>query len=156
MEFESVEGKKEKVKGGGVCIYCGRDGNEYKLSSEHTMPYALGGSTELLGASCDICAGELSYVDGYLAHSVFNHFRVHLGLQTRSGHPDILPATIGLPEGQRSVDLSPTEHPYFLNMPMWDPPGIIRTGGKISDGFNNYRTDVFWHVPQNIRQTLGQ
>ncbi len=155
MEFENLEGKKERVKGGGVCIYCGCDGNEHKLSSEHTMPFSLGGSTELLEASCAMCGEVTSYIDGYLANAVFKHLRVHLGLKSRSGHPEVLPATIGLPEGQKIVDLSPAEHPYFLNMPMWDPPGLIRTGGKITDGFNNYRTDVFWHVPQNIRQTLG-
>jgi hypothetical protein len=153
MEADNLEGKK--VKGFGVCIYCGCDGNVYKLSSEHTMPYALGGSTEILEASCDICGGATSYIDGYLAGSVFKHFRVHLGLKTRSGHPEVLPLTIGLPEGQKIVDLSPSDHPYFLNMPIWDPPGIVRAGGKITDGFGNSRTDVFWHVPQNIRRTLG-
>jgi formate dehydrogenase assembly factor FdhD len=55
MEHENVEGRKERVKGGGVCIYCGCDGNENNLASEHTMPYALGGSTELLEASCSRC-----------------------------------------------------------------------------------------------------
>jgi hypothetical protein len=153
MEFENVEGKK--VEGFGVCIYCGCDGKEHKLSSEHTMPYSLGGSTEILEASCDMCGAVTSYVDGYLARAVFNHFRVHQGLPTRSGHPEVLPATVGLPEGQRIVGLSPAEHPYFLNMPIWDPPGLIRAGGKIGDGFNNYHTDVFWHVPRNIRETLG-
>jgi hypothetical protein len=155
MEYENVEGKKERVSGGGVCIYCGCDGSENELSSEHTVPYSLGGSTELLGASCSRCGAETSYVDGYLANAVFGHLRVHLGLKSRSGHPVILPATIGLPEGQKTVDLRPEEHPYFLNMPIWDPPGIIREGAKITDEFTNDRTDVFWHVPDDIRKTLG-
>jgi hypothetical protein len=153
MEFENLEGKK--VRGFGVCIYCGCDGEHHKLSSEHTMPYSLGGSTEILEASCDACSAETSYIDGYLANSVFNHFRVHLGLKSRSGHPEVLPVTIGLPEGQKIVNLSPERHPYFLNMPIWAPPGLVRTGDNITDGFKNYRTDVFWHVPQNIRETLG-
>jgi len=155
MEFTNLEGKKEKVKGGGVCIYCGRDGKAAKLTNEHTVPYSLGGNTELLEASCDQCSGITSYLDGYLANSVFNHFRVHLGLQSRSGHPEVLPATIGLPEGQKIVDLRPEDHPYFLNMPIWNPPGLMRDDAKITDDFSGYRTDVYWYVPQNIRQTLG-
>jgi 5-methylcytosine-specific restriction endonuclease McrA len=66
MHREDVGGKKEYVKGGGVCIYCGCDGRETKLHSEHTMPYSLGGSTELLEASCGDCGGVTSYLDGYL------------------------------------------------------------------------------------------
>jgi 5-methylcytosine-specific restriction endonuclease McrA len=91
MEFENLEGKKEHVKGGGVCIYCGCDGKENKLTSEHTVPYSLGGSTELLEASCEACGGITSYLDGYLAGAVFHHLRVHMGLQSRSGHPEVLP-----------------------------------------------------------------
>ncbi|MEW6642998.1 MAG: HNH endonuclease [Pseudomonadota bacterium] len=155
MEYENLEGKKERVSGGGVCIYCGCDGNENRLSSEHTMPYSLGGSTELLEASCSRCGAETSYLDGYMANSVFGHFRVHLGLKSRSGHPEVLPVTVGLPEGQKVVDLRPEEHPYFLNMPIWDPPGLLLERVKITDGFSNQRTDVFWHVPDSIRKTLG-
>ncbi len=77
------------------------------------------------------------------------------GLQSRSGHPEVLPATIGLPEGQKIVDLRPEEHPYFLNMPMWNPPGLLRDDAKMTDGFTGYHTDVFWYIPENLRQTLG-
>lgn len=153
--FENVEGKKEKVKGGGICIYCGCDGNENKLTSEHTMPYALGGSTELLEACCDVCAGTLSFVDGYLANAVFHHLRVHIGLKSRSGHADVLPATVGLPEGQKIIDLKPEDHPYFLNMPMWDPPGLLRDNVKTTDEFTGYHTDVFWYVPDNFQKALA-
>jgi len=48
METEDVKGKKITVQGGGVCIYCGWDGGEQGLHDEHTVPYSLGGNTELL------------------------------------------------------------------------------------------------------------
>jgi hypothetical protein len=54
MEVEDVAGKKVPVKGGGICIYCGWDGDG-DLRDEDTMPYSLGGNTELLGASCSDC-----------------------------------------------------------------------------------------------------
>src|SRR5580704_17653738 len=104
METEYVEGKKVPVKGGGVCIYCGWDGGEDGLRDEHAVPYSLGGSTELLNASCSDCEGITSYLDGYMANAIFGHLRVHMSVQSRSGHPDTLPATIEPPEGQRAVD----------------------------------------------------
>jgi hypothetical protein len=38
---------------------------------------------------------------------------------------------------------------------MWSPPGLLINGAKITDDFQNYTCDVFWYVPDNIRQTLG-
>ena len=113
METENVEGKKVSVKGGGVCIYCGWDGGEQGLHDEHVVPYSLGGSTELLNASCPDCEAVTSYLDGYMANAIFGHLRVHIALQSRSGHPETLPATIELADGARAVDLATEQHPYF-------------------------------------------
>ena len=44
MEVENVEGKKEPVKCGGECIYCGSDGGEFGLGHEHIVPYSLNGA----------------------------------------------------------------------------------------------------------------
>lgn len=98
METENVAGKKERVKGGGVCIYCGWDGGRDGLHDEHAVPYSLGGNTELLGASCIDCEAVTSYLDGYMANAIFGHLRVHMNLQSRSGHDPMLPALIELPE----------------------------------------------------------
>ena len=65
MEAEDVADKKEPVKGGGICIYCGWDGGAEGLRNEHTVPYSLGGNTELLAASCADCEAITSYLDGY-------------------------------------------------------------------------------------------
>ena len=70
------------------------------------MPYSLGGNTELLDASCSDCEGITSYLDGYMANAIFGHLRVHIDLQSRSGHPTTLPATIELADGQRAVELA--------------------------------------------------
>jgi hypothetical protein len=40
-------------------------------------------------------------------------------------------------------------------MPMWDPPGLLRDNANLADGFTGYHTDVFWYVPNNLRQALG-
>lgn len=154
METENVAGMKVPVKGGGVCIYCGWDGGEAGLHDEHVVPYSLGGNTVLLKASCPDCGSETSYVDGYMANAIFGHLRVHIGLQSRSGHPDALPATIELADGQRAVDLTTEKHPYFLNLPIWRPPGFM-IGKQISDDFGNAGKFTYWHVPSNLRDAIG-
>ena len=153
MKSENVAGKKVPVKGGGVCIYCGWDGDG-KLHDEHVVPYSLGGNTQLLGASCSDCEGITSYLDGYLANAIFGHLRVHINLQSRSGHADTLPATIELEVGQRAVDLATADHPFFLNMPIWRPPGVMR-GAQISADFGAPGRFTYWYVPPNIRDTIG-
>jgi hypothetical protein len=153
-ETENVAGKKVPVEGGGVCIYCGWDGGEAGLHDEHVVPYSLGGNTELLNASCSDCEAVTSYLDGYLANAIFGHLRVHIDLQSRSGHPDTLPATIELAEGQRAVDLATGNHPFFLNMPIWRPPGFM-TGKQISEGFGEAGRFTYWYVPPNLRNAIG-
>jgi hypothetical protein len=154
METENVAGKKEPVKAGGVCIYCGWDGGADGLRDEHIVPYSLGGNTELLKASCTDCERVTSYLDGYLAKAIFGHFRVHLNLQSRRGHDDTLPAIIELADGQRAVDLATAAHPFFLNMPIWRPPGVMR-GAQLSSGFGQAGRFTYWYVPPNLRDTIG-
>jgi hypothetical protein len=153
METENVEGKKVAVKGGGVCIYCGWDGGDQGLRDEHVVPYSLGGSTELLNASCSDCEAVTSYLDGYMANAILGHLRVHIDLQSRSGHPETLPATIELADGTRAVDLATETHPYFLNMPIWRPPGFM-IGKQLSDGFGEPGKFTYWYVPPNLRSTI--
>jgi hypothetical protein len=154
MEIEDVQGKKLPVKGGGTCIYCGSDGGADGLRDEHVVPYSLGGTLELLKASCSECERITSYLDGYLANATYKYLRVHSGVQSRSGHPERLQAHVGLPDGKRVLDLTPKDHPYFLHMPVWNPPGIMR-GSQPSSDFGNAKAHVYWWMPPNIRETLG-
>jgi hypothetical protein len=153
MEVEDVAGKKVSVKGGGVCIYCGWDGDG-DLRDEHTVPYSLGGDAKLVGASCSDCEGVTSYLDGYLANAIFGHLRVHINLQSRSGHPETLPAVVELAEGERAIDFATPDHPFFLNMPIWRPPGVM-LGKLISEGFGPPGPFTYWYVPPNLRDTIG-
>jgi hypothetical protein len=149
-----VAGKKVAVKGGGVCIYCGWDGGEKGLGDEHSVPYSLGGNTQLLNASCSDCEAITSYLDGYMANAIFGHLRVHLDLQSRSGHPTTLPATIELAYGQRAVELATGDHPFFLNMLIWRPPGFM-IGKQVTEGFGNPGRFSYWYVPPNLHDVIG-
>jgi hypothetical protein len=155
MEPYDIQGKKVPVKGGGdKCIYCGTEGGADGLRDEHAVPYSLSGNAELLGASCRKCEGVTSYLDGYLAHGIFGHFRPHAGVQSRSGRPETLPAVVELLDGEKVVDLMTKDHPFFLNMPVWQSPGILR-GENPSEDFHPAYAHIYWSVPPNIRETLG-
>jgi hypothetical protein len=153
-EMEDVAGKRVAVKGGGVCIYCGWDGGGGGLRDEHAVPYSLGGNTLLLKASCGDCEAITSYLDGYMANAIFGHLRAHLGLQSRSGHPSTLPAIVELADGQRAVELATGDHPYFLNMPIWRPPGFM-IGKRLAEGFGDPGRFTYWYVPPKFRDAIG-
>jgi hypothetical protein len=127
---------------------------EQGLRDEHVIPYSLGGSTVLLNASCTDCESVTSYLGGYLANAIFGDLRVHIGLKSRRGLPDSLPATIEFADGQRAIDLATENHPYFLNMPIWQPPGFM-IGKQISDGFGEPDRFTYWYVPPNLREVIG-
>ena len=61
-EIENVQGRKIRVPGGGRCVYCGSDGGADGLRDEHAIPYSLGGTAELLKASCSDCEKVTSYL----------------------------------------------------------------------------------------------
>jgi hypothetical protein len=89
-----------------------------------------------------------------MANAIFGHLRVHIGLQSRSGHPVSLPTTIEIADGKRAVDLATENHPYFLKMPIWRPPGFM-IGKQISDGFGDAGRFTYWYVPPNLRDVIG-
>jgi hypothetical protein len=55
---------------------------------------------------------------------------------------------------ERTLDLEPSKHPYFLHMPVWRPPGFM-IGKPPSPDFGDAKAHVYWYVPPDIRQTLG-
>jgi len=61
---------------------------------------------------------------------------------------------VELAEGERAIDLATSDHPYFLNMPIWRPPGVM-LGMPISEGFGPPGRFTYWYVPPNIRRTIG-
>jgi HNH endonuclease len=154
MEIEHVGGKKVPVKGGGICIYCGWDGGEEGLHDEHVVPFSLGGTTELLNASCSDCESITSYLDGYLANAVFGDLRVHMNIQSRRGHDDTLSAVLETGGKERVIDLAVPNHPFFLNMPVWAPPGFL-TGKLLTDDFEPIGQMRFSWVPPDLRKAVG-
>jgi hypothetical protein len=135
-------------------IYCGSTGGARGLSSEHIVPFSLGGKAELLEASCCKCAAERSYLEGYLGRNIFWKLRVHAGAPTRRRFPDNLPANIILKDERATKVMPVPDHPFFLLAPVWMPAGILR-GVQPSSVFEQASAHLYYYVPENLRQTLG-
>jgi hypothetical protein len=147
-----IQGKKYGPVG--ECIYCGSDGGSDGLRSEHIMPYSLGGNAELLAASCKDCEAITSYLDGYLGRSIYYHLRVHANTQTRSKYPDLLPVEVETSTGKDQLLVPSQDQPFFLKMPFWAPPGVLR-GISPSPQFAAEQLKVYWSVPPGFRHSIG-
>lgn len=118
----------------GRCIYCPRTDN---LSDEHILAYSLGGDAVLPKASCPTCANVTKKIEEYCANQIFLDIRVHHHIHSRSPsrthltvHELADPTT-----GKLDRHLIPvTNHPGWLVLPSFDPPGIVM-GKKPSNDF---------------------
>ena len=45
-------------------------------------------------------------------------------------------------------------HPYFLNMPIWRPPGFM-IGRQLGEGFGDPGRLTYWYVPPKFRDVIG-
>src|SRR5271167_1309452 len=112
----------------GRCIYCGAHGPGVELTDEHVVPYSLGSNAYLKDASCRDCADITKKFEQHVARNIYGHLRIHLGIQTRHvrERPTELPVRV-IKEGVEShVVLPINEHPFFLILPVWDTPGMLR------------------------------
>jgi len=140
----------------GRCIYCGKDGSATKLTEEHIIPFSLGADQYLKDASCLACADITKKFELHVARNIFGHHRIHQNIQTR--HPKDRPnelRTRVIKDGiENAYDLPIEDHPYFLPIPVWDRPGIIRNVPP-SKEFSGLASHLYNHIPENIRETLG-
>src|SRR5258705_1677768 len=93
------------------CIYCPNDGSD-GLGDEHIIPFALNGTQILPQASCHECERITSYLDGFIARSVFWHVRTSAGMQSRSGLPDEFPVILKFEDaGDPPLEQNPSSAP---------------------------------------------
>jgi len=142
------------VKGGGVCIYCDSDGDGRRLGDEHILPYSLGGTAQLVEASCARCEGITSYLDGYLANSIFRDLRAHLDIQSRSGHPEMLKTAIDQDGVWRELQVPKADHPFVLAMPVWAMPGIL-CGAPMPTGWGQVYVHGYILEPPTAAEAMG-
>jgi len=139
----------------GRCIYCGTSGKDIKLYEEHVIPYSLDADVYLKDASCLACENITKQFEQHVARNIFGHHRIHKGIQTRhpQERPSELPTRVLIRGVEHRKDLSVKDHPYFLAMPIWDQPGILR-GLRPSTDFDGLSAHLYYHIPVNIEDTL--
>lgn len=99
------------------CIYCGKDGHEFKLSEEHIIPLSFGGNLILPFASCKCCSDVTGAIEGHVAGKMLRALRVHQEVPTRN--PQRRPTHLETIEGK-----TPHEAPRRL-VPAADAPGVV-------------------------------
>jgi hypothetical protein len=119
----------------GSCIYCGQSTG--KLSKEHIIPLALGGTQILPKASCPSCAKINQKIEEFCLRPMLGPLRIRLNLPTR--HPKERPEKVDLElhhnDGRREMKTIPaTEYPRFFPGFRWPEPGLVR-GLPPSDTF---------------------
>lgn len=152
---EIIRGRKT-IRTIRYCIYCGVSGTREKLSKEHIIPFSLGADAVLKEASCSDCARITRGFEHHVARNIYGDHRIHRGVQTR--HPEQRPTTLPLRviRGgiETSYDLPISNHLYFQSVPVWAAPGYMRDALPQIE-FEGLNAHLYWHVPDNIRETLG-
>jgi hypothetical protein len=140
----------------GRCIYCGARGGDVRLTDEHIVAYSLGSDVYLKEASCLVCADITKRFEQHIARTIFGHHRIHKGTQTRrpNERPSELPTRVLIRGIEHRKELAIKDHPYFLAMPIWDRPGLLR-GRSPSLEFDGLCAHLYYHIPGNIKDTLA-
>lgn len=118
----------------GECIYCGC---KKELSTEHIIPYGLGGEHVLLNASCSDCAQITSEIEFEVLHKQVMQLRAEYDLPSRNDSiPEELPLDILVDqEVEKNVDLPTAEHPTWATFLHYPLPGVLG-GDQSKKGIN--------------------
>ncbi len=148
--------KKGPVGDIGRCIYCGAHGSGVKLTKEHIIPLSLGCSAYLKNASCVACAKITRDFETHVARNIYGHLRILQGVETRHSkeRPSELPIILTINGAASEIALPVDKHPFFLILPTWKLAGFFR-GEPPNSGFSGLSHHSFYHIPDNIRETLG-
>lgn len=147
---DDLEGRKFPPIG--FCIYCGSDGGTEGLRDEHVVPFSLGGNAVLTKASCRQCEAVTSYLDGYLARSIYYDYRLQAGVQSRRKQPTKRTALIAFGSERKTVEFDIKDHPHFLNLPIWGRPGLMYAEQPTRE-FKEYQVATFYGASN---ETLSQ
>ncbi len=140
----------------GSCIYC--DSLE-GLTTEHIVPFGLGGTLELPDASCLRCATETSRVERAILRGELRPVRVFRALQSRRKHKDA-PATYPLVivrgGGEVTVELPLDRYPILVPFPDF-APARLATGQPSKPGIDvvGIATVSFGADPASVLRELS-
>lgn len=153
----SVDATRGKYDAVGHCIYCQDSGPTVTLTSEHVVPYFMGGNVELLGSSCLKCNKITSRLDGYCANRVMHGFRHHYGIQSRTkSKPATVPVEFKTPHGMVTRHVAFKDAPKIMLLPVFDPPGMLidaePSGIVVPSSMTLWTTQDFKDRAEKMRQ----
>lgn len=140
----------------GSCIYC--DALE-GLTTEHIVPFGLGGTLELPDASCLRCATETSRVERAILRGELRPVRVFRALQSRRKHkdaPSTYPLAVVRDGVEVTVELPLDSYPILVPFPDF-APARLATGQPSKPGIDvaGIATVSFGADPASVLRDLG-
>ena len=144
------------------CIYCRKHASQGEnFSSEHIIPYGLGGNVEAEGGVCPKCKLAWEMTDRLNLKTHFADIRFQLNVQSRSKKDKrkrhTIPVDVGITTdfGSRLTknEAERLAIPNNLMLPRFMPPGII-TGYKRRQG-SEYIPN-FWHLVEGKQNHVGK
>jgi hypothetical protein len=130
----------------GFCIYCGASPG--KLSDEHIVPFAFGGTAVLTMSSCTGCAKTTSQFEQFCARTILGPYRVKTGAPTRRPNQRPKKLALGLLDHNgvnRKVEIPADEHPGTLILPVFAEPRLLTLStDKRRESF------IIWLALQNL------
>jgi hypothetical protein len=154
LSLEKIE--RRRYPPFGRCIYC--DTLE-GLTTEHIVPFGLGGNLELPQASCVRCAAETSKVERSILRGELRPVRVFRALQSRRKHKDApgsYPLAIVRDGIEEIVELPLDQYPILVPFPDFAPPRLA-IGGESKPGIDviGIVTVSFGANPASVLRDLG-
>jgi hypothetical protein len=140
----------------GKCIYCDvLDG----LTTEHIVPFGLGGTLELPKASCVRCATETSKVERAILRGELRPVRIFRALQSRRKHrdaPGTYPLVVVRGGVEEVVELPLEKYPILVPFPDF-APARIASGEQSKPGIDvaGIVTVSFGADPASVLRELG-
>ena len=122
----------------GKCIYCGT--SDSPLSSEHIVPFSLGGHLELVESSCNGCAKETSIIEAYMARTLWGNVRMKFGFPSRRRNSRPTTAAVVAPD-ETSIDIPVSDYPAVAPMLWLNKPTIL--DGVLATPEYNLRVRTF-------------
>lgn len=117
------------------CAYCGSTDS---LSTEHIIPFGLGGKLILPKASCEECRKATSKVEDFVLRKYLCPLRSYLSLPSRkpAHRPTSYKLTLQRGTHRWSQKVKLAEHPGHIQFAMFDPPGRVAGREKEQPTYN--------------------
>jgi hypothetical protein len=155
--FPSLEKmERKRYSDYGKCIYCdATDG----LTTEHIVPFGLGGTLELPKASCVSCAVVTSRIERSILRGELRPVRIFRALQSRRKHkgaPSSYPLVVVRNGKEETVDLPLEKYPILVPFPDF-APARLAVGEQSKPGIDvaGIVTVAFGHDPSSVLRELG-